>query len=141
MRAKRGVGKPKGRTSAIASYRMLLIFLYGKHSWIERDGTKCRIPVQNLAKHLKIPAKRVKEYLYRLEDMGFIHMVRWNKLWITIRPITPEGMAEVLPALEVEPEPTVAFMHQKFNPEDGHEKILDLPQDKEESDEQEISRS
>ena len=94
--------KPKGAT--ISTYKLALTLLFGQHSWIERDGTKTRIPVPRLATHFRTRPPRIREQLYILENWGVLTSVQWNQYYVTIQVTVPVNMGFLMSEPESVPE-------------------------------------
>ena len=93
---KAGPGKPKGTKHSVKKYRLMMMFLFGRQLWIERTGSTVRMPVPLTARHLGCTKKELREYLYELENMGFMERIKWNRHWLTAKPYTPMNMAEIV---------------------------------------------
>jgi hypothetical protein len=84
--------KKRTKKPGVTPYKLLVTLLYGHHKWLERDGGKVRFPCAIMSKHLKVPACRVQDYLYLLQDWGLLESVRWNRYWATIQISVPVDM-------------------------------------------------
>ena len=81
------------KKTPVRPYKLMMVLLYGQHKWIERDGATIRVPNARCATHMRTRANKIREYLYELENWGFIDKVRWNPYWFSITPRMPVGMA------------------------------------------------
>lgn len=89
---------PKKPRSPVGPYKLLMVILFGKFKWVERDGAMVRIPLARLAGHMKTRSGRIQEYLYLLEDWGLVSNLRWNPYWFSVTPETPQNMAWIVGA-------------------------------------------
>ena len=88
--------KPRGRPrgSAYLAYKLLMLLMYGQHSWIERTSGQTRVPIATLARHLKTRSHKIHEYLDQLETWGFVSF-KWYKHYASVTVVPPVGMEYV----------------------------------------------
>ena len=84
-------------------YRILLLLLYGRHSWLTRHPTGwITIPYGPLAATLRSTKDRVADSLQALSGLGLLADCKCQRDYATAKPNPPVGMAWTSPGEVVE---------------------------------------
>ena len=73
-------------------YKLMMILLYGQHSWIDRNNSTVVVPITLMSKHMRTRASKIHESLELLQTWGFISF-KWYKYHANVSIVPPQGMA------------------------------------------------
>lgn len=97
-------GKPT--KASMLPYKMLIILLYGRFTWVERDSNgTVRVSVPEAIEHLNIRRERLWATMETLEDWGLVSKWRGRVYLLVVTPVIPAGMAISVNAHTIEAEP------------------------------------
>lgn len=93
------MARPK--ISAVLPYKLLVIVLYGRFKWVNRDPLGVtRLPTARLCSYLRTDTQRLREAMESLDDWGVITRWKWWGHYIEIVPEVPQGMIIKIPEID-----------------------------------------
>lgn len=98
---KRKVGRPT--KDSMLPYKMLIIILYGRFKWVDRDPSGIvRVSIPMACYHMNIRRKRLYRTLEELDDWGLIDKWEGKLHVLRVQPVIPIGMAFTIAAKTIE---------------------------------------
>jgi hypothetical protein len=88
---------------APTAYKLLVVLLYGRHSWLTRHpGGGITVPVTEARRVVGCRhAHTLRAALEHLAGLGLVTGVQWHGRWFVARTVPPLDMARALDAQEV----------------------------------------
>lgn len=86
---------PRGARAPLWPYRVLVSLLYQRFDWITRTpGGGLSVPTGRFAATLGLRTPRLRAYLVRLQDLGYITSLAWYRGSFFCRVTHPGGPSD-----------------------------------------------